>query len=98
MKEYEQRMILIEASLAQKCLESDVRNIVREELNKNPEISSKKTKSGEYIEEEPVQGAGVNKVILEMNERKQRELNIHVVVFGAQESTSDSREEMIHHC
>ena len=94
MKEYEQRMSLIESSLAQKCSESEVRNIVREELNTNPEIISNKTKSGENIVQEP-EGTGVNKVMVEINERKQRERNL--IVFGAHESSSDSREERIQH-
>ena len=90
MCNYEYRISKLESEIEGKCNVTDVRNIIKEELDKNTSTTDTASlpmgTSGNGKQPETV-----NNVLSEINERKLRESNI--VIHGMAELVSDSDEE-----
>jgi len=85
---FEERLNHIENKLAEKCSKEEVIAVVREEMDKK---SSTDKATEPSPEKENRAEAGVQDVLNEITERKNREANI--VIYGLEESESTSRDE-----
>ena len=93
MQDFEDRIAKVESEIQSKCNVDEVKNIIKEEMDRR-EASGKSEGiggGGQSVAE----NSDLTQVMSEINERKQRELNI--VIHGVEECFSDSKEERIDH-
>ena len=96
MRHYEERIAKLETDLSSKCSENRVREIIQEEIrDRNLDPPKQGADSGNVDEGEGGDSNVVTSVMSELNERKQRELNL--VIYGVKESDSEIREDRIYY-
>lgn len=95
MKDYEDRITQLETTMVEKCDESRVREIIKDELGKVENNEDTVDGATQNISTNTVKKETVTTVIDEMNERKSRENNL--IIFGFEENQSEVRQERIDH-
>ena len=94
MQEFEDRISSVERTVQNKCDAEEVKKIVNEELNRRGTSGTSQTTFTAGTSNEDGE-TPITQVMSEINERKQRELNI--VVHGLEECSSDNKEDRIRH-
>ena len=95
MKEFESRVSKLESEMVEKCSISEVRDIVRQEIDRNLESTEVNAdKEGDNSGKSEA-GVEIMTVMSEINERKQREANL--VIYGIVEYDSEIREDRINY-
>ena len=97
MRHYEDRIAKLKTDLSSsKCSENRVREIIQEEIgDRNLDPNKQGADSGNVDEGEGGNSNVVTSVMSELNERKQRELNL--VIYGVKESDSEIHEDGIYY-
>lgn len=95
LKEYVNRITQLETTVIEKCDETRVREIIKDELGKVENNEDTIDGDTQNIRSKTVKKEAVTIVIDEMNERKSRENNL--IIFGFYENQSEVRQERIDH-